>query len=167
MNKIFRGRGGAVIVLVNTDLYLTFNFSDNIVMNNSAEVFAGGVYCLTQISSPQTYTFNNNTFVNNTGLQAGGLGLFYATEKPTIAIHTDIHKCSFYNNTAFQKGGAALVISDYELPTNVSITFKECNFFNNAAMVHGGAVDVASFNRILAEPLIALVNWLVKNVLMR
>ena len=161
MNKIFRGHGGAVIVLVNTDFNLTFNFSDNVVVNNSAEVFAGGIYCLIRISSSQAYTFNNNIFINNTGLRAGGLGLFYIGT-PTIAIHTDIYNCTFCNNIVSQKGGAALVTSAYELPTNTFITFKRCNFFNNAAMVHGGAVDVASFNRMLAEPLIAFDNWLVK-----
>ena len=161
MNKIFRGCGGAVIVLINTDFKLTFNFSDNVVVNNSAEVFAGGVYCLTRISSTQAYTFNNNIFINNTGLQAGGLGLFY-TKMPTIAIHNDIYNCIFYNNTVSQKGGAALVTSVHELPTNIFITFKRCNFSKNTALVHGGAVDVASFNRIQAEPLIAFDNWLVK-----
>ena len=164
MNKIFPGRGGAVVVLVNTDYKLTFNFSDNVVINNFGEIFAGGVYCLTRKSSSQTYTFKNNTFINNTGLRAGGLGLFY-TKTPTIAIHNDIYNCTFYNNTGSQKGGAALVTSVFELPTNIFVTFKECNFFSNTAMVHGGAVDVASFNREQAEPLIAFVNWLVKIII--
>ena len=164
-NEIFPGRGGAIIVLVSTDLKLTFNFSDNVVMNNFAEVFAGGVYCLTHESSSQAYTFNNNDFISNTALRAGGLGFFY-TKTPTIAIHNiDIYNCTFHNNTVSQKGGAALIYSVYELHANVFVTFKECNFFNNTAMIHGGAVDVVLFSKTQTESLIAFVNWLVKIII--
>ena len=163
VNNIFPGRGGAITLLVNinTALKLTFDFSDNVVMNNFAEVFAGGMYCFTRRSSTQTYTFNNNVFINNTALRAGGLALFYI-KPPMIAIHVDIYNCTFCNNIVSQKGGGAQVSSIYELPTNIFVTFKKCNFLNNTAVEHGGAFDAASFNKIQTESLIAFVNWLVK-----
>ena len=164
-NNIYPGRGGAVFVLINTALKLIFNFSDNVVMNNFAEVFAGGVYCHTRGSSFQKYTFNNNVFKNNTALRAGGLGLFHI-KSPTNAIHNDIYNCTFQNNIASQKGGAVLISSIYEPAlTNVFVTFKKCNFSNNTAILHGGAFDVATFNKMQLETLITFVNWLVKIII--
>ena len=166
INNVFHGRGGALSILVNTDL-ITFEFCDNIVMNNFAEAFGGGVYCLTQRGSSQRYTFSNNVFINNTGPQAGGLALIYLTiPKIAIIIHIyHVYNCTFYNNSASEMAGAAIISAVYGLATNIFVTFKDCNFSNNAATIHGGAVDITSyyfFDNIQAESLIRFINWLVK-----
>ena len=163
-NNMFRGCGGAFAVLVNTYLNLTFEFSDNIVMNNFAEALGGGVFCLNQKGSFQMYIFNNNAFMNNAGLRAGGLALIYITI-PTIAIYNDFYNCTFYNNTVSQMAGAIAVAAVFGLGTNIFITFKECNFLNNTAMIYGGAVDTTLFifeYTVQAESLIAFINWLAK-----
>ena len=163
-NNIFPGRGGALSVIVNTYLNLTFIFSDNTVMNNFAEVFGGGVYCITRRSSSQMYTFNNNVFMSNTGLRTGGLALFYIT-MPMIAVRNDIYNCTFYNNTVSEIAGAITVTTVFEPARNIFVTFKDCNFRNNTAIVYGGAVDIASLNfdyKSLANSFITFINWLVK-----
>ena len=162
-NNIFPGRGGALSVIVNTYLNLTFKFNDNMVMNNFAEVSGGGVYCLTRRSSSQTYTFSNNLFMSNKGLRIGGLALIYIT-MPTIAIHNDIYNCTFFNNTVSHTAGAITVSTVYGLARNLFVTFQDCNFFNNAAMVYGGAVSIiiTSLNNTQEKSLITFINWLVK-----
>ena len=161
MYNIYPGRGGAVTVIVSTDIKLTFNFSDNKIMNNFAEVYGGGVYWIIRGSSSQAHTFNNNVFENNTALRAGGLAIFYVTV-PTVAIHTDIYNCTFYNNTASQKAGAVIISTAFVPATNIFVTLKGCEFLNNIAVIHSGAVETALYYDVRAESLITFINWLVK-----
>ena len=160
----FNGRGGGLAVLVNIDIPLFFKFTDNIVMNNCAEAFGGGVYCITRRHSNQTYRFSNSTFVNNRGPKAGGLALVYLlnTSNTEFTVHSYVYNCKFYDNTASEIAGAAVVSAVYGLASNIFVTFKECNFSNNAAKIYGGAVDIASydfFDNIENQSLVNFHNW--------
>ena len=167
INNVFVGRGGALSVLINTDDYLKFKLSNNSFINNSAESFGGGVYCLTQRGYNQTYTIYNNVFMNNKGPRAGALGLFYLIDlivPNNSSFNYDICNCTFYNNNASLIAGAVVVSAVYKLTKNVNITFKGCIFSKNEAVIHGGAVDTISFdffNSIPAESQITFINWLV------
>ena len=162
INNVFVGRGGALSVLINTDDYLKFELSNSSFINNSAEAFGGGVYCLTQRGYIQAYTIHNNVFMNNKGPRAGALGLFYLIVPSNSAYNYNICNCTFYNNTASLIAGAVVVSAVSELTTNINITFKDCNFSKNAAVIHGGAVDTISFDffsSIPSESPITFINW--------
>ena len=162
-NSIFPGRGGAVAVLVNIDIPFIFKFTDNIVMNNYAEAFGGGVYCITRRRSNQTYIFSSSTFVNNWGTKVGGLALLYVLNTLSEhAVHNNVCNCKFYNNNASEIAGAAIVAAVYGIASNIFVTFKECNFFNNMAKVYGGAVSITSydfFDSIEKQSLVNFHNW--------
>ena len=163
-HNIFHGRGGALAVLVNIYIPLIFTFTDNIVMNNYAEAFGGGVYCITQRHSNQRYRFSNSIFANNRGPKAGGLALLYLlnTSNTEFTVHSYVYNCKFYDNTASEIAGAAIVSAVYGLASNIFVTFKECNFSNNTAKIYGGAVDIASyyfFDNIEKQSYVNFHNW--------
>ena len=165
-HNVFHGRGGAVAVLVNIDIPLSFKFTDNIVMNNYAEAFGGGVYRITPRRSNQTYKFSNSIFANNSGPKAGGLALVYLLNASNtlseFVVHDYIYNCTFHNNDASEIAGAAIVSAVYGVATNIVVTFRECNFFNNTAKVYGGAVDITSydfFDNIEEQSLVNFHNW--------
>ena len=147
---MFHGRGGALAILINIDIPLIFEFSDNIVMNNFAGAFGGGVYCITQRRSNQTYRFGNSVFANNRAPKAGGLGLVYLLNASNtlskFAVQNYVYDCTFYNNKASEIAGAVIVSAVYGLAANIFVAFKNCRFFNNTATTYGGAVDITSYN---------------------
>ena len=164
-NKVFPGRGGALSVIVNTDTALSFVLNDSRIINNFADAFGGGVYCLTQRGPSQNYTFGNNIFMNNTGLIAGGLALIYllntAAEFPVSSL---VYNCTFYNNTASSVAGATTVFFIFGFASDVFVIFKDCKFSRNTAMIYGGAVDITSYNffdHIQVTSLLKFINWLV------
>ena len=135
-------------------------------MNNYAEAFGGGVYCITQRRSNQMYRFVSNVFVNNRGARAGGLALIYLLNASNtlseFSVKDYIYNCTFYNNSASEIAGAAIVSAVYGLATNIFVTFKDCNFFNNTAALYGGAVDITSydfFDHIEKQSLVDFNNW--------
>ena len=164
---IFHGRGGALAVLVNIDSPLIFTFSDNIVINNSAKVFGGGVYYITQRRSDQAYIFCNSTFINNSASGAGGLALVYllnVNASSVFGVHNYVYNCTFYNNTASEIAGATIVSAVYGVATNIFVIYIDCVFINNKAKIYGGAVDITSydfFENIQAQTLVNFSNWLV------
>ena len=166
IRRIFPGRGGALTVLVNINSPLNFVFNDSRVMNNYANTFGGGVYCLTQRGSIyQTYMFANNIFMNNMGPIAGGLSFINLLNRPVeFVIYGLIYNCTFVDNIGgSQAAGAASVYPLHALANNI-VVFKDCRFYNNSAIIYGGAVDITSYNffenREAAFP-IEFINWLV------
>ena len=165
IQRLFPGRGGGLILLVNTNSTLNFVFNDSIVMNNVADTFGGGVYCLTQRGHiNQTYMFANIIFMNNTGPVAGGLSFINLVRQVNFIVDVLIYNCTFVGNTAIPKAaGATGVYSLLALPNNI-VVFKECSFFNNTALTYGGAIDIASynfFNNIERTLPVEYINWLV------
>ena len=165
-NSTFSGRGGAVTVLVNIDIPFIFKFTDNIVMNNYAEIYGGGVYCITPRRSNQTYRFGNSIFANNSGPKAGGLALVYllnaSNTSSAFVVHDYIYNCTFHNNNASEIAGAAIVSAVYGLASNIFVTFKGCTFSNNMAKVYGGAVAITSYDFfafIERQTLVNFHNW--------
>ena len=166
IRRIFTGRGGGLTVLVNINSPLNFVFNDSVVMNNRANTFGGGVYCLTQRGSIyQTYTFANNVFMNNTGPIAGGLSFINLLNRPVeFAVCVLVFNCTFSNNTAgFQAAGGVSVYPLFGLANNIFV-FRECRFYDNSAPIYGGAIDITSYNffanRQATFP-IEFINWLV------
>ena len=146
--NIFPGRGGAMSVLVNINSPLNFVFNGSTILNNLANTFGGGVYCLTQKGSIyQTYMFANNIFVNNTAPIASGLSFINLLNLPIeFVVRNLIYNCTFTDNTALSEvAGAANVYPLYALANNVVI-FEDCKFYNNSAPIYGGAVDITSYN---------------------
>ena len=146
--NIFPGRGGAMSILVNINSPLNFVFNDSTILNNLANTFGGGVYCLTQKGSIyQTFMFANNIFVNNTAPIASGLSFINLLNLPIeFVVRNLIYNCTFTDNTALSEvAGAANVYPLYALANNVVI-FEHCKFYNNSAPIYGGAVDITSYN---------------------
>ena len=164
IQRIFPGRGGALTVLVNINSPLNFVLNDSIVVNNYANTFGGGVYCLTQRGSVyQTYTFASNIFRNNTAPIAGGLSLINILNGPVeFAVCSFIYNCIFAYNTA--DTAVAGAVSAYPLdalPNNI-VVFKDCKFYKNSAVIYGGAVDITSYNffyNIEAAYPVEFINW--------
>ena len=165
---VFHGRGGALFVYPYIKNPLSFVFNDNKVINNFADAFGGGVYCLRSRSSSQNYTFGNNVFINNKGSVAGGLALLYlnVSQELHFPINTLVYNCTFYSNTAkSQVAGAVAIYSTFGVASNINVKFRDCIFSNNTAVAYGGAVDVTSyafFDNIETIPLIEFNNWLVQ-----
>ena len=166
LKKLFYGRGGALSLFVSIIHSLNFTFSDNWVINNFADAFGGGVYCLIQTHSNQTYRFNNNLFMNNKGLAAGGMAFIYQyiPIQSQFVIY-NVYNCKFYNNIAeHEVAGAVGIFSVRGLDNSSHITFKHCKFYNNTAVLYGGAVDIESYDffvNIQATTLVWFTNWLV------
>ena len=168
-NHVFFGRGGALFVYPYIKNPLSFVFNDNKVINNFANAYGGGVYCVTPRSSSQNYTFSNNVFINNTGSAAGGLVLLYldVSQELHFPINTLVYNCAFYSNTAkSQVAGAVAIYFTYEVASNINVTFIDCKFSNNTAVAYGGAVDITSyidfFDNIETILLVKFINWLVQ-----
>lgn len=165
IKKTFPGHGGAFSILANTDTVIDFVFSNSRVINNFAETFGGGVYCLTLRGSQQQYTFGNNVFMNNTASVAGGLALIYLVNTILeFPVHTLVCNCTFYNNTATSVAGATAVYFIFGFASDVFVIFEECKFSSNTAVLYGGAVDITSYNffdNIQAASLIEFIDWLV------
>lgn len=164
--NIFPGRGGALSMLFSINSPLNFVFNDSIILNNFANTFGGGVYCLIGRGSVyQTYMFANNIFMNNTAPIASGLSFINLLNRPVEFVVTNlIYNCTFVSNTARSKvAGAANVYPLYALRNNM-VTFRDCTFYNNSALVYGGAVDITSYNffenREAVFP-IEFIDWLV------
>ena len=167
-DNVFYGRGGALSLLINVRNSLELVFSDNTVINNSADAFGGGMYCLIQPHSIQNYTFHNNVFMNNIGSVAGGIAFIYlyiSKESSSAIIDSFLYNCMFYNNIARSEvAGAVAIYSVLGLSEDVCIRFKHCKFHNNKAISYGGAVDITSydfFDSIEAVQLVKFINWLV------
>jgi len=164
--RLFPGRGGALCVLVNINSPLSFVFNDSIVMNNLANTFGGGIYCLTQRGTIyQTYMFGNDIFMNNTGPIAGGLTFINLLNIPVeFAVDYFIYNCTFIGNTAISKVAGAIAVYPLHALANNIVVFKNCKFYNNSALIYGGAIDITSYNffgnREKAYP-IEFDNWLV------
>ena len=126
--QIFPGRGGALSILVNINTPLNFVFNYSIVVNNSAEVFGGSIYCVIQGGSIyQTYLFANNIFMNNTAPIASGLSFINLLNRPvTFVVYNLIYNCTFIHNTVRSEvAGAANVYPLYAL-RNTLIIFRDC-----------------------------------------
>ena len=166
--SVFFGRGGALFLYSYIKNPLSFVFNDNKVINNFADAFGGGVYCLTPRSSCQSYTFSNNVFINNTGSVAGGLALLYldVSQELHFPINTLVYNCTFYSNTAkSQVAGAVAIYFIFGVASNINVTFSDCRFSNNTAEAYGGAVDITSydfFDNIETILLVNFINWLVQ-----
>ena len=165
INKTFPGRGGALSILANTETVIDFVFSNSRVINNFAEAFGGGVYCLTLRGSWQQYTFDNNIFMNNTASVTGGLALIYLVNTILeFPVHSLVCNCTFYSNTATSVAGATAIYFIFEFASDVFVIFENCKFSSNTAVIYGGAVDITSYNffdNIQAASLIEFINWLV------
>ena len=167
LTELFYGRGGALSLLISVRHSLELIFSDNRIINNSADAFGGGVYCLIQACSNQNYTFSSNVFVNNAGSVGGGMAFIYQyiSIQSQFTIYNLLYNCSFYYNAArHEVAGAVGIYSVDQLPNNSYTTFKHCKFINNTAVAYGGAVDIESydfFGNIQAVPLIEFTDWLV------
>ena len=162
--RLFPGRGAALTVLVNINSPLNFVLNDSIVMNNYANTFGGGVYCLAQRGSVyQTYMFGNNIFRNNTAPIAGGLSFINILNRPVkCVVYGFIYNSTFAHNTADTAvAGAVSVYPLYALPNNI-VVFKDCKFYKNRAVIYGGGVDITSynfFNNIEAAYPVEFINW--------
>ena len=167
LTDLFYGRGGALSLLISVRHSLELAFSDNRIINNSADAFGGGVYCLIQACSNQNYTFSNNVFVSNAGSVGGGMAFIYQyiSIQSQFTTYNLLYNCSFYYNSArHEVAGAVGIYSVDQLPNNSYTTFKHCKFINNTAVAYGGAVDIESydfFGYIQAIPLIEFTDWLV------
>ena len=164
----FYGRGGALSLFISVRHTLKFAFNDSKVINNFAGALGGGMYCLFETCSNQTYTFGNNVFMNNTASMVGGIVFIYRyipMQSCFAIINSLLYNCTFYNNTARSKvAGAVAIYSVLGLSENISITFKHCKFHNNTAMTYGGAVDITSYSFFVSIELVQLVefiDWLV------
>ena len=170
LNKIFYGRGGALSLLINARNSLELVFRDNAVINNYADAFGGGVYCLIQThSTDQNYRFSNNVFMNNTGSAAGGMAFIYLyiPVQSQFSIRNLLYNCKFYNNTAKHEVASAVgIYSVLGLAKNFYFRFKHCKFYNNTAVSYSGAVDIESYDFFVniepaLAPLVNFTDWLV------
>ena len=167
IHRIFRGRGGALSVIVNINSPLKFVFNDSIVMNSDATTFGGGVYCLVQRGSVyQTYMFANIIFKNNTGAKANGLTYINLLNGLVeFAVYSLIYNCTFIDNTARSEVGGAISVYPLYALANSIVIFKECKFYNNSALVYGGVIDIISYNFFNNKEAIfpiEFINWLVQ-----
>jgi len=99
-NKSYYGAGMTVLHKSTSDIPPVV-ITNNIISNNTASDYSGGVYYNTdQITNPSSIKFENNDIVNNLNLNSKtGSGGFYVRYSATIGNYFEIKNCIFWNNS--------------------------------------------------------------------
>ena len=132
---------------VNTTCPLDVIINNNLFMNNYAGNYGGGLYCfIGEMVGNQTWTFGNNSFIDNEAVIGSGALNFgnYGSTASFSTLHSTVYNCTFKHNRA-QTGGCLHIFPSYRGFNGNFITIKECSFFNNTSTEIGGAIDIISY----------------------
>lgn len=99
-NKSYFGAGMTVLHKSTSDIPPVV-ITNNIISNNTASDYSGGVYYSTDsITNPSAIVFENNDIVNNLNLNSkAGAGGFYVRYSATIGNYFKIKNCILWNNS--------------------------------------------------------------------
>ena len=165
--RIFSGRGGGMIFLVNitgVDNVLKCTVNDSVFKGNFATNLGGGTYTFTSETTNlnQTYVTANNVFIEN--VAGYGAGFYFASNEIISGDYSQnrfMYNCSFMDNRAVHIGGGMYIFSTYGRGAD-SIRVERCTFSRNTAVDHGGAFDAVSYNlygnRQLQRP-VEFISW--------
>lgn len=99
-NKSFYGAGITVLHKSTSDIPPVV-ITNNIISNNTASDYSGGVYYNTdRITNPSEIIFENNDIVNNLNLNSkAGSGGFYVRYNSTLQNYFTVRNCILWNNS--------------------------------------------------------------------
>lgn len=99
-NRSYYGAGMTVLHKSESDIPPVI-ITNNIISNNTASDYSGGVYYSTDsITNPSAIVFENNDIVNNLNLNSkAGAGGFYIRYSATIGNYFEIKNCILWNNS--------------------------------------------------------------------
>ncbi|HAQ60938.1 TPA: hypothetical protein DCR49_02910 [Candidatus Delongbacteria bacterium] len=151
-NRSFYG-AGLTVLHKSTSEILPVVITNNIISNNTASDYSGGVYYNTdQLVNPSSIIFENNDIVNNLNLNSKtGAGGFYVRYSATIGNYFLIKNCILWNNSmAGIPNDAAAYPSIY--PGAFVIYSNSTNYIEGTGNISANSLYQRSVNYYGCEP---------------
>lgn len=116
--NIYLGRGGGLGIFLNESLHdLKFTISDCLFENNTARLFGGGLFILTQShqSNQLNMLVEKSSFRrNNASYGGGGVQLSYLDSGINSRPHTAVFvRCEFVDNRSPSGSGIYVFVGEY------------------------------------------------------